>query len=104
MTIKRLKELRSQPERTVTPQCCVKIEETEYLKREKWRQNRYMKLRPHFDPELCQRESTVNIDGKYYCHPHAGQLALKWWLEGKLKQKAEPPKDEPIERASWDSP
>jgi hypothetical protein len=83
ITIFRLKPPRIKPERVPTVQCCVVPEDTARLS--EWRQKRYKKFRPEFDPMLCQRESVVIIEGKPYCRPHAGQLALKYWLDGKLK-------------------
>lgn len=70
-----------------TPQCCVEIRETEWLSRSDWRRERYSKLRPHFDPALCQHESVFLLDGKHYCKSHAGIYALEKWMKGELVAK-----------------
>lgn len=46
-----------------------------------WRQQRYREMHPGFDPMKCQRHATIKIDGKNYCRPHAGQLALQILLD-----------------------
>lgn len=89
MPIERVKPIITKLPPVQTPQCCVVAEETKSQRDSGWRKRRYTELRPNFDPLRCQRESVVVIDGKYYCRPHAGMLALKWWLEGKLVQKVE---------------
>lgn len=87
---KRVKPVRVKPEPVRTPQCCVKVDPPQHNK--DWRRvkpvrARYEKLRPHFDPGRCQLESTVAIDGKYYCTGHAGKIALGLWLSGELVRK-----------------
>lgn len=73
------------PARVVTPQCSEIIPaDTRF---EIWRKGRYQKLRPQFDPERCQRESTVQIDGRHYCSNHAGRIALAKWLKGDLVER-----------------
>lgn len=84
MAIKGLKAIHIKPERIITPQCSTVIPANSHF--EAWRKDRYKKLRPDMDPERCQRESTVKIDGKPYCSNHAGKIALKLWLSGKLKE------------------
>lgn len=73
------------PKRVETPQCCVPVDPPTHAQH--WRRDRYKKLRPHFDPDQCQRESTMMIDGKPYCRIHAGQLALEKWMTGELVAK-----------------
>ncbi|WP_316397326.1 hypothetical protein [Bradyrhizobium sp. 33ap4] len=75
------------PARVVTPQCCAPVEPP--TKATMWRRDRYLKLRPSFNPDACQRESTVEIDGKPYCRLHAGGLALDKWLKGELVEKGQ---------------
>jgi hypothetical protein len=70
------------PEPVHTPQCCMKVDPPTHANM--WRRDRYKTLRPTFDPDLCQRESTVRIDGKPYCRIHAGGIALDRWIKGKL--------------------
>lgn len=82
MTIDVLKPKIIKPERVETPQCCAEVDPP--TKASMWRRDRYKKLRPHFDPDRCQRESTVEIDGKAYCRGHAGGMALDRWLKGDL--------------------
>lgn len=82
--MKAIKPIRIRPVHVSTPQCCVTPDEPTRLK--KWRQQRYLKLRPHFDPMLCQHESAFEIDGKNYCRAHAGQIALNKWLNGELTE------------------
>lgn len=48
----------------------------------KWRQERYVKLYPNRDYDRCQRNSTVEIDGKPYCRLHGGSIALDYMLKG----------------------
>lgn len=84
MAIKKLKVVSTPPKRLVTPQCSTVIPANSHF--EAWRKERYKKLRPDMDPERCQRESTVQISGKPYCSNHAGKIALKLWLDGKLKE------------------
>jgi hypothetical protein len=50
------------------------------------RHDRYKRLRPTFDPDRCQRESTVEIDGKPYWRIQAGSMALERWLRGELTE------------------
>lgn len=70
------------PEPTHTPQCCVPVDPPSHA--QMWRRDRYVKLRPDFDPNRCQRESVVLIDGDHYCRLHAGGVALEKWLKGEL--------------------
>lgn len=81
--IARLKPLRVKPARIIAPQCSAEPE-FDTPRNKEWRQERYKKLRPTYDPKLCQRESTVEIDGKPYCSSHGGSIALKKWLRGDL--------------------
>ncbi|MER9176202.1 hypothetical protein NKH72_21740 [Mesorhizobium sp. M0955] len=85
MTVSVLKPKIIKPERVVTPQCCAEVEPPTHATM--WRRDRYKKLRPQFDPDRCQRESTLDIEGKPYCRIHAGQLALDRWLSGELVVK-----------------
>ncbi len=82
MSFREVKPLLVKPPRVVTPQCCVEPDDTDRMRR--WRQERFKKLRPDMDPQKCQRESVVQIDGKYYCANHGGKVALKKWLRGEL--------------------
>lgn len=53
---------------------------------EQWRIKRNEKMgRQSFDQKKCMRHSTIEIDGKQYCRPHAAQIALTRWLRGELK-------------------
>jgi hypothetical protein len=72
------------PARVVTPQCCVTVEPPTHATM--WRRDRYKRLRPHFNPDHCQHESTVEIDCDHYCTAHAGKIALDRWLSGKLRE------------------
>lgn len=42
---------------------------------------RYLRDRPHYNPDLCQRMSSVTVDGKPMCKVHAGKTALKIMLK-----------------------
>lgn len=72
------------PEPLHTPQCSAPVEPPTHATM--WRRDRYIRLRPHMDPDRCQRESTIEIDGKPYCRLHAGGIALDRWLGGKLSE------------------
>lgn len=82
MTITPLKPVFVKPERIATPQCCIVVDAPPHSK--DWRLQRYAKMRPHFAPELCQHESSFQIDGKHYCKAHAGQIVMKKWIDGEL--------------------
>ncbi|MBA8881661.1 hypothetical protein [Phyllobacterium myrsinacearum] len=84
MSLTVLKPVVIKPAPVQTPQCCIEVPAPGH--NQTWR-NRYRNKRPHLDPDLCQHASTVKIDGKHYCTPHAGQLALKKWLAGELIEK-----------------
>lgn len=73
------------PDPIITPQCSAAVDPP--TKASMWRRDRYKKLRPTFDPDRCQRESSIEINGKPYCRIHAGGLALDKWLSGKLVEK-----------------
>ncbi len=73
--IKVLKPLVPKPD--ATPQCCVKVDPP--WRNSSWRKERYGG--EENDYNRCQRNSTVQIDGKYYCRLHAGQVALSILLE-----------------------
>lgn len=73
--------------RVVTPQCCVSVNDPTH--NAGWRQERYKKLRPSFDPGRCQHESVFKLDGKCYCRSHAGIYCLEKWLAGDLVGKEE---------------
>lgn len=83
--ISSLKPIVIRPVRVETPQCSAVVPAT--TSHEIWRKGRYAKLRPHMDPTCCQRESSIEIDGKPYCRRHAGNIALDMWLQGKLGEK-----------------
>lgn len=78
--MKRIKPLI--PEPVVTPQCCVAFDETKwadhYLKRRAARCDAF-----GWNPALCTKPSSYEIEGKFYCTQHAGQIALKMMTEGK---------------------
>lgn len=82
MTIRQLKPIVIKPESVQTPQCCVRVEEP--VGSRGWRKERYMRLRPGLDPDLCQHSSVFEIDGYFYCRMHAGQKTLEMWREGRL--------------------
>lgn len=82
MTPTMLKPKIIKPARVVTPQCCIEIDPP--LHAPEWRKNRYSKLRPSYDPTLCQHPSVLEYQGKHYCGRHAGVLALDLWVSGKL--------------------
>lgn len=42
---------------------------------------RYKRLRPHYDPDKCQRCATVTVNGKPMCKIHAGRIALREMLK-----------------------
>lgn len=77
------------PEPLHTPQCTMPVDPPTHATM--WRRDRYKRLRPSFDPDRCQRESTIEIDGKPYCRLHAGGLALERWLRGELLEPARSP-------------
>ncbi|UFW91035.1 hypothetical protein BjapCC829_21850 [Bradyrhizobium barranii] len=83
--IRPVKPVFVKPARVVTPQCCIEPDDNDRMRL--WRQERYRQLRPDFDPQKCQRESVVEIDGKHYCGSHAGKVALNKWLSGDLVEK-----------------
>jgi len=76
------KVVKFQPTRTT--QCCVNVDPP--VHDDMWRRDAYKKLHPSFDPDKCQRESTVVIDGKPYCRIHADAEALSRRLNGKLAE------------------
>lgn len=86
MGIQAIKPTLIKPERIPTPQCSIVVDDPSHWKG--WRSQRYERLRPQFDPKLCQHESSFKIDGKYYCRAHAGQITLKMWCDGLLVSSA----------------
>ena len=92
---KELKVRIIKPERIVTPQCSVIVPPPSHS--EIWRRERYKKLRPNFDPDKCQLESSYEIKGKCYCTRHASIIALEMWITGELVEK---PKDKTNVRTS----
>lgn len=64
-----------------TPQCCAVVT---LPTAQAYLVERYKRLRPEYDPNRCQKPSTVEIDGKHYCRSHAGQIALEKWIVGDL--------------------
>lgn len=72
------------PVYTPTPQCEGDVHINPYLRETKWREERYKKLRPHFDPMKCQHESVYKLDGKCLCKKHAGMYCLEKWENGGL--------------------
>jgi len=71
------------PKPVATPQCSAPVDPPSHAPA--WRRERYMRLRPSYDPDCCQRDSSVVIDGKTYCRLHAGGIALDRWLRGEIK-------------------
>lgn len=86
LMIKKLKLVNIKPKKVITPQCQAPAD-SDSSRYKQWRLDRYKKLRPDYDPLKCQRASTVAINDQPYCRCHAGQLALRWWLSGKLIDK-----------------
>ena len=84
MTIATLKPIQVRPKRITTPQCCVPVDPPTHD--QEWRRRRHLKNHPQFDPDRCQRESTLTIGSQPYCRLHAGQLALEKWLLGELQE------------------
>lgn len=82
--IESLKPTRTRPARIITPQCCVECLPNPTTD---WRRERYMKLRPHLNPDLCQHESSFKIGDRHYCKLHAGKLALSMWCAGDLIER-----------------
>lgn len=83
--MKRLKPTIIRPKQQATPQCCVEVEPP--TKATMWRRERYVRLRPDYNPDLCQKPSTIEIDGKCYCMAHAGKIALEKWIVGDLEER-----------------
>ncbi len=80
----KIKLLKPPPHEYVpTPQCCVPVQAPSY--NSDWRAQRYKERGT--DPKLCQRNSTVIIDGKPYCRLHAGQVALDILLMQELEEE-----------------
>jgi hypothetical protein len=84
MAISAIKPKVIKPEPRHTPQCCVPVDPPTHA--EMWRRERYTRTRPSFDPDRCQRESVIDIDGNHYCRLHAGGIALERWLKGELTE------------------
>jgi hypothetical protein len=76
--MKRLKPIRHAP--VETPQCSVSFDESVYGKS-------YLKRREQrcidkgWDVEKCNKPSSYELDGKFYCTQHAGQVALRMLTE-----------------------
>lgn len=81
--IRALKAAPVKPARVVTPQCCTEVATP--MHNTHWRRDRYE--RTGNDPNRCQRESVVEINGKHYCRLHGGALALALWLNCKLVER-----------------
>jgi len=68
------------PDRVVTPQCRVAFDHSVYGKHYlEHRASRCNKL--GWAVDQCCKPSSYEIDGKFYCTQHAGQIALKILLE-----------------------
>lgn len=52
-----------------------------------WRIDRYLHLRPTFDPLKCQHECHFEIQGLRVCRSHAGKMLLNLAQRGKLVLK-----------------
>lgn len=57
------------------PQCEHSVIITRHEAVTGWRRKRYGERGTVVNK--CQRSASVEIDGKHYCRPHAGQIALK---------------------------
>ncbi len=88
MTVSEIKPRVLRPEPAHTPQCCAEVDPPTHATM--WRRERYPKMRPSFDPDRCQRESMIEIDGKPYCRLHAAGIALDRWISGQLIELAVP--------------
>ncbi len=71
------------PKPVATPQCSAPVDPPSHAP--EWRKERYKRLRPSYNPDCCQRDSSIVIDGKTYCRLHAGGIALDRWLRGEIK-------------------
>lgn len=65
------------------PKQCCRVPEYTGLCDKKWRETHY--AHKANDPQKCQRNATLLIDGKPLCRPHAGQYVLEKVLKGELK-------------------
>lgn len=95
-------------------QCQHLVNSYELYKNREWREDRYKKRSPipsygqrisevvgeEWDPLCCQRQAAYKIGNKYYCTLHAGNLALKYWLEVSGRQHDQKPADG---AESWNS-
>lgn len=63
------------PKRAPMGPQCTAVTNTDIRQQTRMRE-RYMRLRPEYDPELCQRQASVTVDGKPMCKIHAGRIAL----------------------------
>lgn len=76
------------PERRKLPQCCAVVADPSHAPG--WRARRYgpkaTQRSPYHvangqmtdvDPARCVRHAVVEIDGRFYCSIHGGQVALK---------------------------
>jgi hypothetical protein len=79
MRVEQLKPPPTRQPRRETPQC--EALPWANSREDGWRKKHYGAKRPDMDPTRCQRESSLRIDGKYYCRLHAGQVVLKHYLE-----------------------
>ena len=82
--VKKLKRARLE-EVTSDDQCQAPTKDTGRLA--KRIQERYLRLRPTFDPLKCQHEAIFEIQGVKMCRPHAGATLLKMAVGGKIVYK-----------------
>lgn len=64
-------------------QCCVIPPSggaSRFMRKDTWMAYN-KRVRPHMDPERCQRGASVTVNGKPYCRPHAAAIALKETLK-----------------------
>jgi len=63
-------------------QCCVPVDVMEYSKEYiARRKKRAAERSDDWQHDHCMKHATVEIDGRPYCRPHAGQVALARLLE-----------------------
>lgn len=73
----KIRDLKPRTELFEYPQCCVTVAAP--VRNPDWRKE-YYAGKPN-DYTKCQRPATIELDGKFYCRPHAGWVALRILLE-----------------------
>lgn len=80
--MKRIKPIKPKP--VQTPQCCVDFDPSCYGPG--YNERRAEKCeRLGWDVNKCGKPSTYEINGKFYCTQHAGQLALRMLMEESME-------------------